>query len=190
LLQNRSWEDWHQSRISPISTLLYCFLHKSQQIPISIRRKNTYKENTNYKHGEVAIGHIYRLNLYSSSAAYIQAIAISIQGGKSPAKAFSHFNIPVVRYQQFSPRSVSPSQMYIANMGICVSKDFQKAVSPTTLTNTPAKPAIRSHLMQKLLDLRKTRNAPLLSLDENLLYVKRMKALREAEEALSAEEGK
>lgn len=75
-------------------------------------------------------------------------------------------------------------------MGICVSKDFQKAVSPTTLTNTPVKPAIRAHLMQKLLDLRKTRNAPLLSLGENLLYVKRMKALREAEEALSAEKGK
>jgi hypothetical protein len=74
-------------------------------------------------------------------------------------------------------------------MGVCVSKGDLNVTSPeVSLPST--KQQIRPKLLQKLIEMKKTRNAPLLSLDKNPLFAKRIEAFKDMEETLSADVSK
>ena len=74
-------------------------------------------------------------------------------------------------------------------MGICVCKRDQKVTCPEVSFLVP-KQAIRPKLLQALIEMKKARNAPVLSLDKNPLFAKRIDAFKDMDETLSADVSK
>lgn len=74
-------------------------------------------------------------------------------------------------------------------MGICVSQRDQKHTNPEVSIPSPKQP-IQPKLLLTLIEMKKARNAPVLSLDKNPLFTKRIDAFKDVGDTLSRDVSK